>query len=208
MSALTFAREFVRDPVTLGAVAPSGRALARLTVASADIRPDHVVVELGAGTGPMTREILARHPDNPFVALEPNGELARLLHLAHPEAKVEQRFAEDLPQILTEWGHPVAHRVVSSLPWAIWSEALQDRTFDAIVEALHPEGRMVTFAYVHAQVLPAARRLREQLRRRFRSVTRTRVAWANLPPAFVFVCDGPRGDPRGISRTAPGSTGR
>lgn len=191
MSLLTFAREFVRDPVTLGAVAPSGRSLARLTVASAEIGPDHVVVELGAGTGPMTREILERHPAQPFVALEPNGELARLLRLAHPEVRVEQRFAEDLPAILADHGHPVAHRVVSSLPWAIWSEPLQNRTFDAIVEVLHPEGRMVTFAYLHAQVLPAARRLREQLKRRFRSVERTRVAWANLPPAFVFVCDGP-----------------
>lgn len=191
MSALTFAREFVRDPVTLGAVAPSGRALARLTVEAAAIEAHHVVVELGAGTGPMTREIVARHADNPFVALEPNGELARLLRQAHPDVRVEQRFAEDLPAILADWGHPVAHRVVSSLPWAIWSEPLQDRTFDAICRVLHPEGRMVTFAYLHAQVLPAARRLRDQLRRRFRSVERTRVAWANLPPAFVFVCDGP-----------------
>lgn len=192
MSLLTFAREFVRDPVTLGAVAPSGRSLARLMVESAEIGPEHVVVELGAGTGPMTREIVARHPHNPFVALEPNGELARLLRLAHPDVCVEERFAEDLPDILSEWGHPRADRVISSLPWAIWSEPQQDRTFDAIVQAMHPEGRMVTFAYVHAQVLPAAARLREQLRRRFRSVRRTRVAWANLPPAFVFVCDGPQ----------------
>lgn len=192
MSALTFAREFVRDPVTLGAIAPSGADLARLTVEAAGIEPGHVVVELGAGTGPMTREILARHPDNPFLALEPNAELAALLRDAHPSARVEERFAEELPQILAEWGQPCAHRVVSSLPWAIWPDELQRRTFDGIVEILPPDGRMVTFAYVHAQLLPAARRLREALAARFERVERTRIAWINLPPAFVFVCDRPR----------------
>lgn len=192
MSAITFAREFVRDPVTLGAIAPSGAALARLTVEAAGIADDHVVVELGAGTGPMTQEIVRRHPGNPFVALEPNAELARLLRLAYPTVQVEERFAEHLPEICAAWGHPVVHRVVSSLPWAIWPDDLQRRTFDGILEVLHPEGRMVTFSYVHAQMLPAAKRLRDTLAARFERVEKTRVAWANLPPAFVFVCDSPR----------------
>lgn len=192
MSALTFAREFVRDPVTLGAIAPSGPSLARLTVEAAAIEPGHVVVELGAGTGPMTREVVARHAENPFLALEPNAELARLLRQAHPSVQVEERFAEHLPDILSEWGHPMAHRVVSSLPWAIWPDDLQQRTFDGILRALHPEGRMVTFSYVHAQVLPAARRLRDALAARFERVEKTPIAWLNLPPAFVFVCDKPR----------------
>ncbi|MFT5460167.1 MAG: phospholipid N-methyltransferase, partial [Myxococcota bacterium] len=37
MSAWTFLREFTRDPVKVGAVAPSGRALAALEIDAADI---------------------------------------------------------------------------------------------------------------------------------------------------------------------------
>lgn len=192
MSAFTFARAFVRDPVTLGAIAPSGADLAGLMVEAAEIGPGQVVVELGAGTGPMTRALVARHPDNPLLVLEPKAELAAVLRQDLPSVRVVERYAEDLGVLLTEWGHPVADRVVSSLPWAIWPEELQRRTFEGIVAAMHPEGRMVTFSYLHAQALPAAKRLRAALAERFHTVRKTRVAWRNLPPAFVFVCDGPR----------------
>lgn len=192
MSAVTFLREFVKDPVQLGAVAPSGAELARLMVEAAELRPGHVVVELGAGTGPMTAEILRQRPDGPFVALEPSPPLAETLRRRFPGARIEQRYAQDLRAILTEMGQDHADRVVSSLPWAIWSDQLQSEVFAAILDVLADDGRMVTFAYVHALPLPAARRLRRALEARFASVTTTRVAWWNVPPALVYACDRPR----------------
>lgn len=192
MSLWTFFREFTRDPVQLGAIAPSGAALAKTMVAAADLRPGHVVVELGAGTGPMTAEILRVRPDGPLVALEPNPALASLLRERFPTVRVEQRYAQELRAILTEMGHTQADRVVSSLPWAIWSDALQNEVFSAIVDVIAPDGVMVTFGYLHAQPLPAARRLRAALHARFSSVHTTPTAWRNLPPALVFVCHGPK----------------
>jgi phosphatidylethanolamine/phosphatidyl-N-methylethanolamine N-methyltransferase len=196
MSAVTFLREFVRDPVQLGAVAPSGADLARLMVEAAELRAGDVVVELGAGTGPMTAEILRVRPDGPFVALEPSPPLAEGLRVRFPGARIEQRYAQELRAILTEMGQDHADRVVSSLPWAIWSEELQAAVFSAILDVLTDEGRMVTFAYVHALMLPAARRLRRALESRFHEVRTTRVAWLNVPPALVYVCDRPR---RGVA---------
>jgi phospholipid N-methyltransferase len=192
MSALTFLREFIRDPVQLGAVAPSGPQLAQLMVEAADIGPDDHVVELGAGTGPMTEALLAHRRQGPLLVLEPNGALASTLRQRFPDLDVEERFAQDLGELIAARGWSSVDRVVSSLPWAIWPEPLQDEVFGAILDVLAPDARMVTFSYVHAQVLPAAARLRAALDRRFASVTRTRVAWRNLPPAFVFVCAEPR----------------
>lgn len=192
MSAVTFLRSFIADPVTIGAVAPSGRSLASLMVEAAEIRPGHVVVELGAGSGPMTEALLAKHPENPLLVLEPVPELAATLRARFPKAEVREAWAQDLGPLVTDWGHTQVDRVVSSLPWAIWKPELQDTIFNGIFKALAPDARLVTFTYWHAQPLPAARRFRETLAARFHTVTRTRVAWANLPPAFVFVCDGPR----------------
>jgi phosphatidylethanolamine/phosphatidyl-N-methylethanolamine N-methyltransferase len=191
MSMWTFLREFAKDPVQLGAVAPSGVQLARAMIDAAELGPGQVVVELGAGTGPMTAEILARRPDGPFVALEPNPTLAALLRARFPAVRVEERYAQDLRAILGEMGHDRADRVVSSLPWAIWPESLQNDVFAAILDVLAPDGRMVTFGYVHAQPLPAARRLRRALEARFAEVSTTPVAWRNVPPALVYVCARP-----------------
>lgn len=192
MSLWTFFREFARDPVQLGAIAPSGEALAKRMIAAADLRPGQVIVELGAGTGPMTAEILRVRPEGPFVALEPNPALAELLAARFPTIRVEMRYAQQLRAILTEMGHDRADRIVSSLPWAIWSDALQNEVFSAILDVLAEDGVMVTFAYVHASMLPAARRLKAALENRFTRVERTPIAWKNLPPAFVFVCHGPK----------------
>ncbi len=186
-----FLRAFVRDPVTIGAIAPSGRELADLTVTSAEIRPGHTVVELGAGTGPMTESLLRLHADVPLLVLEPTHALAASLRTRFPSAKVCERYAQDLPALVQEWGHPVVDRVVSSLPWAIWPPVLQNEIFDAIHRVMAPDGRLVSFSYVHARALPAASRFRATLESRFRTVHTTRVAWRNLPPAYVLVCDGP-----------------
>jgi len=189
---LTFMREFIRDPVCLGAVAPSGRELAALTVQSAEIQPGHVVVELGAGTGPMTAEIIANHAVNPFLALEPKPALAAALRARFPDLEVDERYCQSLLEICTEWGHPKVDRIVSSLPWAIWPDEVQRTAFEGIAQVMTPDARMVTFTYAHSQVLPAAKRFKETLERQFESVEKTRIAWANVPPALVYVCDRPR----------------
>ena len=130
---LNFVGQFIRDPVGLGAIAPSGPQLAKLEVDAADIQPHHVVVELGAGDGPMTAEIVQR-PHGPFVTLEPNAVLAATLRQRFPDVQVEERYAQDLPEILAGMGAAKADRVVSSLPWAIWSESLQGEVFDVAVD--------------------------------------------------------------------------
>ncbi len=192
MSTWTFLTAFARDPVRIGAIAPSGRALARLEVQAADIRPGHSVVELGAGTGPMTAELVRRHPDAPLLVLEPDATLAALLREKFPDLRIEERFAQALPELVADWGHGPVDRVVSSLPWAIWPETLQTAVFDGIHAVLASDARLVTFTYAHTSLLPAARRFRALLAERFCDVTATQVAWANLPPAYVYVCDRPR----------------
>ena len=189
---IAFLTEFFRDPVHLGAIAPSGHELARMMVRAADIGPGEIVIELGAGTGPMTQQILATRPEGPFVALEPNPSLAAVLRQRFPGLWVDQRPAQMLRDIVADLGATQVDCVVSSLPWAAWSAELQAEVLSAITDVLAPDGRLVTFGYLHAQILPAAQRLRANLAMRFHHVRTTRIAWMNLPPAQVFVCDHPR----------------
>lgn len=185
-----FLKEFARAPKRVGSVTPSGTQLARRMVESAEIGPGHVVVELGAGTGPVTQVLCEAHPDAPLLVLEPSAQMAAVLREQWPDITVIERFAQDLPELMADWGHPKADRVVSSLPWTMWSDEVIAAGLDAVIEVLAPGGRMVTFSYVHSQTLmPGAKRFRAALDARFSRVSRTEVQWRNVPPALVFVCD-------------------
>ncbi|TNE92147.1 MAG: methyltransferase domain-containing protein [Deltaproteobacteria bacterium] len=190
--AFVFLREFVRDPNRIGAVAPSGKQLAARMCESADLADDHVIVELGAGTGPFTRAIRERHPHAPLLALEPKEDLAALLREELPDVEVVEAFAQELPRLCAEWGHPVVDRVVSGLPWTLWPPEVQRAALDAVVEVLSPDGRFVTFNYLGAHLMPKAQALRGELAERFGRVEMSSTAWLNVPPAFVYICSEPK----------------
>lgn len=185
----TFFREFTRSPGKVGSIAPSSKFLADELIEAADIQPGHVVVELGAGTGPVTRRLSAVINGNPFLAIEPNPEMARWVREQVPEAEVVEGFAQDLPMLLQQWGYPKADRIISSLPFAGWQEAMQDEVMDAVLQSLKPDGRMVTFTYLHSQVLPGALRFKRKLHSAFAQVRKSKPILANVPPAFVYICD-------------------
>ena len=82
---LSFLAEFLRSPRAIGSVVPSSPSLGRILAdAIADVTPG-VIVELGAGTGPVTRQLATRFPDAHLIALEPNPRLA-------------ERGSDDLPR--------------------------------------------------------------------------------------------------------------
>jgi phosphatidylethanolamine/phosphatidyl-N-methylethanolamine N-methyltransferase len=177
------------DPQGIGAIAPSGGALARAMVDAARIEAGHRVVELGAGTGPVTRALVAARPDASLLVLEPDAALAARCRAAVPGVQVVEAMAQELPALIEAQGWSAVDRVVSSLPFAVWPVGLQDEVLDAVLNVLVPGGVMVTFTYVQSPLVPAGRRFRRTLERRFARVTTTPIVWLNLPPAFVYVCE-------------------
>ena len=192
MSTLTFLRDVLRRPLEMGAVLPSSPALAQRMVDAAEIGPDHVVLELGAGSGSFTAEIVARHPDNRLVLVEPGPDLAAALRWRFPRALVTTSRAEDLGRSVEELRLARVDRIVSGLPRALWTADRQRAVLDAVVPLLNPSARLVTFHYVHSRALGRVSALRHALEERFESVTQTEPVWANVPPAFVHVASLPR----------------
>lgn len=76
----------IRSPALTGAVAPSSQFLAR-AMADAAGGAGHIV-ELGAGTGAVTRALARQHPDATLTLVELQPALARRLARSFPQARV------------------------------------------------------------------------------------------------------------------------
>ncbi|WP_238006222.1 SAM-dependent methyltransferase [Dactylosporangium sp. AC04546] len=189
---MSFFLEFVRDPLTVAAVAPSSPALAEVSTAAVPHTGSPVVVELGPGTGSFTRAIQRRLAGRGrHIAVEVNPRFAGRLAARYPAVEVVNADATGLGGVLAERGIDHPDVVVSGLPWAAFGEDQQRDVLSAVVASMPPEGVFTTFAYVHTRWAPPARRLLRSLRSRFDEVVISRTVWANLPPALVYVCRRP-----------------
>lgn len=192
MSTLLFLRDVARSPLQMGAIAPSSRQLAKAMVDHAQIQPGQVIVELGGGSGAFTRELVERHPDNPLLVFELSTGLAASLQERFPTAQVVAGPAESLPEVAAARGITRVDRIVSGLPWALWSTRRSAEILDALVPHLAPDGRLVTFHYVHSRALGRVAGMRALLDQRFEQVRLSDIVWANVPPAYVHIAESPR----------------
>src|SRR5688572_779200 len=96
-----FIRSWFEKPLSIGAVTPSGKALARAMARYVDPDSDGPVIELGPGTGPVTEALLARGvAESRLVLVEFNPHFCRILRTRYPEATVLQGDAYSLGKLL------------------------------------------------------------------------------------------------------------
>lgn len=186
---LLFFRKFVERPGKIGAVTPSSRFLCQEIVGSASLEAAQGVVEYGPGTGVVTALLREAVPsDCRLFAIEVDPVLAEGLKNRFPDLKVYRDSVSNVGELCNREGLRELDCVVSGLPWASFSEDEQARFLDATLSVLKPGGQFLTFAYVHGTWLPPGRRFRAKLSRYFSEVSRSRIVWKNLPPAYIYVC--------------------
>ncbi|MFC7545848.1 class I SAM-dependent methyltransferase [Plantactinospora sp. GCM10030261] len=187
-----FLTEFLRRPMIVGAVAPSGPDLAGDITAAVPRTGEPVVVELGPGTGAFTGAVQRRLGGRgQHVAIEVNPRLARRVADRHPAVRVVVADAARIGDVLSSYRLPAADVVVSGLPWAAFSERRQRSMLSRVVAALSAGGAFTTFAYRHVRWTGPARRFHGLLTESFEEVTVGRTVWRNLPPALVYHCRRP-----------------
>lgn len=187
-----FLKRWLRRPFAVGAVVPSGRllaeAMARTTFAEMKGREGHVI-ELGAGTGEVTKALLAAGiPADRLALVERDPELASFLrrHFAGP--RIVEGDAARLPKILSEQGIGSVAAVVSSLPLLSLPADVVRGIVEGVFDALPRGGALVQFTYGPAQPVPRS------LSHALRLVgTHGPRIWRNMPPAVVWTFRRPAG---------------
>lgn len=180
-----FFRQWLRAPLTTASVVPSSPRLGR---AMALALPEGVgrVVELGAGTGSITRELLRRRvrPESLFV-VELNPEMHRDLQRSFPQSTVVCGDARELPQLLAAadgFRDGKVDAVVSSLGFLTMPPSLVEEIVSAAFTCLPANGVLVQFTYGPKCPIPAATMKRLAL-----TAKRVDFTLMNLPPASVYV---------------------
>jgi phospholipid N-methyltransferase len=186
---VNFLREFISKPATTGAIAPSSSFLARMIVADAGLPEAEAVIEYGPGTGVFTKQILRQiRPGAQFAAIELNPRFGLTFKRRYPRVRLFQDSVANVRAICDAAEITAVDCIISGLPWAAFSRSTQVKFLDEMMRVLKPGGRFVTFSYVHARMLPPARRFANLLPNYFRSVSKSPVVWLNVPPAFVYRC--------------------
>jgi phospholipid N-methyltransferase len=174
-----FFRSFLANPRAVGAILPTSRRTVRDMLDMADFERARTVVELGAGTGVYTGEVIARlRPDARFLAFEVDPNLIATLsgRIEDPRLQVINDSAENVGDYLDGAKVDV---VVSGLPFTSLPPPVKRNVFGAMRSVLAPDGVMVAIQY--------STMAQRDLESHFASVRR-RVSPVNVPPAFLFRC--------------------
>jgi phosphatidylethanolamine/phosphatidyl-N-methylethanolamine N-methyltransferase len=143
--------EYARHPRTIGSILPSSRALARtMTESVPRLGERDVIVELGPGTGAITRSIVKTWPRNRVIAVEKNARLAALLRERFPRINVTETCVS---QLTRELALPEGYRVgavLSSLPMVSFDPHLRRNILRAICNVMDERSVYVQFTYSRA----------------------------------------------------------
>jgi phosphatidylethanolamine/phosphatidyl-N-methylethanolamine N-methyltransferase len=176
-----FIRSWLEKPLETGAVAPSGKVLARTMASYVDPAVRGPVIELGPGTGPVTEALVAQGVDPArLVLVEYNPMFCRLLRTRYPAATIVQGDAYGLRRAL---GKVIPQRaaaaVVSGLPIVTKAVRTRLRLINEALSLLAPGAPFIQFTYAVVPPLPRAiAGVRAEVSERI---------WLNLPPARVWI---------------------
>ncbi|WP_420404815.1 class I SAM-dependent methyltransferase [Nisaea sp.] len=178
-----FLSRWLRAPLKTGAVRPSGRDLTKLIArAVCDTGPDEWVVELGGGTGAVTRALLeAGIAPQRLAVLERDPELSAWLRRDFPGATIIAGDAEHLGRHLARREIIGVRRIVSSLPLLSLPRSQRKAILAETFQVLGTTGSLIQYSY--GPSCPVSRALRIELGLEARSLG---FAWRNLPPARVW----------------------
>ncbi len=151
-----FFRHWLRDPLGIGAALPSGARVARAMAREIDLDRPGAVLELGGGTGGVTRGLLASGcPVERLVVIEREPLLAAYLERRFPGVRVICGDACETDKLLAAAGVDRLATVLSSLPIKWFPRVAQAAILDACFARLGEGGVFVQLTNALASPIPA-----------------------------------------------------
>lgn len=173
-----FLRNWLANPLQMGSVVPSSPALCRRLVRHAWPALGQQVLELGAGTGVISRALLeAGLPPELLTVVEIVPAMAGHLQRILPGVTIIEGDARDLPSLLPETSRGRIGSVICGIPLVLLPRPVQAQFID-VIDQVAPGRGFLHYSYCVTSPLPA----------RHHRLDANRLAWTplNLPPASVW----------------------
>ena len=184
---LQFLQAFLKNPLKVGAIAPSSPELAAKMLHGIEPDDENIVLELGVGTGAITkflRDVIKTR--TAYLGLELDAELVKSINLRYPDLNVICGNAAEAYSIHRESGLGKVRYVICCLPFVSLPKEVSESVLCEIAKFMDEGCELRIFQYAHGYYLPPAIRLREFLRNRYGKSKRSPLILKNVPPAFTL----------------------
>ncbi|CAN5450202.1 rRNA adenine N-6-methyltransferase family protein [soil metagenome] len=174
-------RKFLKHGTSIATFVPSSKFLARSMMKGIDFEKAGCIVELGAGTGPITVELLKRvKPHTKLLIVELDADFCVRLREKFPNADIIEGDAAHLDDLLAKRGIKEVDHVISGLPLPSFSTELRNSIIASSMKVLSPTGsfrQLTNMPYVYWK-----------LYKKYFTDVRFKLVPLNFPPAGVYVC--------------------
>jgi phosphatidylethanolamine/phosphatidyl-N-methylethanolamine N-methyltransferase len=184
---LQFLQAFLKNPLKVGAIAPSSPELAAEMLHGIEPDPHNIVLELGVGTGAITKFLRGAIPSrDSYLGLELDPDLVRTLNKNYPDMNIICGNAAEAYTIHKELGLGKVRYLVCCLPFVSLPKEISEQVLIEIQKFMDAGCELRIFQYAHGYFLPPAIKLRESLKSRYGMSRRSPLILKNVPPAFTL----------------------
>ncbi|MBK7709354.1 MAG: methyltransferase domain-containing protein [Acidobacteria bacterium] len=184
---IQFLQAFLKNPLKVGSIAPSSPELAAAMIAGMKPERDNIVLELGVGTGAITKFLQEIIPDEEsYLGIELDRDLVRSLKRNYPDLKIVCGNACETVSIHQRSGLGKVGFVICCLPFVSLPNEVGDKILSEIDLLMQNGCTFRTFQYAHGYYMPSAIKLREFMRARYGKSKRSPLIVKNVPPAYTL----------------------
>lgn len=176
-----FLKQYIMHPRTVGAVAASGKELAKKMIEPINFNNANVIIEYGPGTGSFSKEIIKRKNKNTiYIMIELNKEFYNTLKKIIKEENnihIINDDVQNIENILKQYNIKEIDYIVSGLPFASLPKKISNKILKN-TQNIIGNGLFITFQYT---------KFKEKLFTKYFKVKDILKANKNVPPAYVYV---------------------
>ena len=182
-----FLQAFLKNPLKVGAIAPSSPELAAKMIDGIEPDEENVVLELGVGTGAITKFLQSRIPNGKsYLGIELDKELVKTLKRNFEDLEIVSGNACDAYPIHKKSGLGKVRYIICCLPFVSLPNEVGERILGQVDKFMQKGCMFRTFQYAHGYYMPSAIKLREFMRNRYGKSKRSRLIVKNVPPAYTL----------------------